>query len=147
MKLLVIAMLMAAGSSLSPWMNDFEAAKKIAQEKNQCMLINFSGSDWCGPCIRLHKEIFDGEAFLAMAKDQLVLVNADFPRLKKNQLPKTQQQQNEKLADMYNTAGNFPSTVLVNAAGKVLKVWDGYPKQGAAAFIEEINQAIHANNQ
>lgn len=147
MKLLVIALLMAVSSSLSPWMNDFEAAKKIAQEKHQCMLVNFSGSDWCGPCIRLHKEIFDSEAFLAMAKDQLVLVNADFPRLKKNQLPKTQQQQNEKLADMYNAAGNFPSTVLVNETGKVLKVWDGYPKKGAAAFIEEINQAIHANNQ
>jgi thioredoxin-related protein len=147
MKLLVIAVLMAVSSSLSPWMNDFAAAKKIAVEKHQCLLVNFSGSDWCGPCIRLHKEIFDGEAFLAMAKDQLVLVNADFPRLKKNQLPKAQQQQNEKLADLYNAAGNFPSTVLVNAEGKVLKVWDGYPKQGAAAFIAEINQTIHANNQ
>lgn len=144
MKLLVIAMLMAVTGNLSPWLTDFDAAKKIAQEKHQCMLVNFSGSDWCGPCIRLHKEIFDSEAFLTMAKDQLVLINADFPRLKKNQLPKTQQQQNEKLADLYNAAGNFPSTVLVNADGKVLKVWDGYPKQGAAAFIEEINQAIHA---
>ena len=147
MKLLLIALFATAISSLSPWLTDFEEAKKIAQQKHQLILVNFSGSDWCGPCIRLHKEIFDSEAFQGIAKDQLVMVNADFPRLKKNQLSKAQQEQNEKLADRYNSAGNFPSTVLVNAEGKVLKIWDGYPKQGAAAFIEEINQAIHADNR
>lgn len=145
MKLLVIALLAATMSSLHPWLNNFEEAKKIAREKHQLILVNFSGSDWCGPCIRLHKEIFDSEAFQAVANDQLVLVNADFPRLKKNQLPKAQQQQNEKLADMYNAAGNFPSTVLLGEDGKIMKVWDGFPKEGAAAFIEEINNAIHVN--
>jgi thioredoxin-related protein len=147
MKFLAIALFTVALSSVSPWLNDFEEAKKIALQKHQLILVNFSGSDWCGPCIRLHKEVFDTEAFQKLATDQLVLLNADFPRLKKNQLPGPQQQQNEKLADLYNSAGNFPSTVLINAAGKVLKVWDGFPKQGAAGFIEELNKAMHANQQ
>jgi thioredoxin-related protein len=147
MKLLVIALFTSALYSLSPWLTDFEEAKKMAQQKHQLILVNFSGSDWCGPCIRLHKEVFESEAFIKIAGEQLVLVNADFPRLKKNQLPKAQQQQNEKLADLYNAAGNFPSTVLLNADGKILKVWDGFPKQGAASFIDDINMAIHADNK
>lgn len=144
MKSLILALLLiSAGNTV--WMTDFEAAKKMAQEKHQLILLNFSGSDWCGPCIRLHKEVFDSEAFHAVADNQLVLVNADFPRSKKNQLSKEQQAQNDKLADAYNRAGNFPSTVLLDENGKVLKVWDGFPKGGAAAFIDDINAAIHAS--
>ena len=142
MKLLVIALLISIFPNLTPWMTDFEEAKKIAQQKHELILVNFSGSDWCGPCIRLHKEIFDSEAFQKIATDQLVLVNADFPRLKKNQLPKAQQQQNEKLADLYNAAGNFPSTVLVSEEGKIIKEWDGYAFASQDKFIAELDQAL-----
>jgi thioredoxin-related protein len=145
MKSLLLALLFTINLGSSNWLTDFEAAKKIAQEKHQLILLNFSGSDWCGPCIRLHKEIFDSEAFQALAEKQLVLLNADFPRLKKNQLPKEQQAQNDKLADAYNKTGSFPSTVLLDETGKVLKVWEGFPKGGAAAFIDDINAAINAN--
>lgn len=141
-KLLLIWVLMV--SSSAPWLTDFKAAKEKAAVEHGFILLNFSGSDWCGPCIRLHKEIFDSEAFAAMAGSKLVLLNADFPRLKKNQLPKAQQEQNNKLADQYNTAGNFPSTMLLTADGKLLKEWDGYPKSGAVAFIEDIKQAMDA---
>ncbi|HEX5023947.1 MAG TPA: thioredoxin family protein [Agriterribacter sp.] len=145
MKLLVIALLALFTYDASSWLTDFNEAQKMAKEKHELILLNFSGSDWCGPCIRLHKEIFDSGDFMRIAREQLILVNADFPRLKKNQLPKAQQEQNEMLADKYNAAGNFPSTVLLNAEGKVLKVWDGFPKQGATAFIDEINTAINDN--
>lgn len=145
MKFLLLAILFATSVNGTNWLTDFEAAKKIAQEKHQLILLNFSGSDWCGPCIRLHKEVFDSEAFHAIADKQLVLVNADFPRLKKNQLPKEQQAQNDKLADAYNRTGSFPSTVLLDENGKVLKVWEGFPKGGTAAFIDDINAAINAS--
>ncbi len=145
MKLMIIALFASFALSTSPWLTDFEEAKKTAQQKHQFILLNFSGSDWCGPCIRLHKEIFDSEAFNSLANEQLVLVNADFPRMKKNQLPKALQEQNDKLADTYNAAGNFPCTLLLNAAGKVIKEWDGFPKQGAALFIDDLNLAIHAD--
>ncbi|WP_261387738.1 thioredoxin family protein [Chitinophaga pinensis] len=91
-------------------------------------MLNFSGSDWCGPCIRLRKEIFDSEQFIKMADTTLVMVNADFPRNKKNQPERQVQRQNEALADEYNPTGKFPYTVLLNADGKVIASWDGYPK-------------------
>jgi thioredoxin-related protein len=145
MKFLALVLFSTFTFNAAPWLTDFEKAKKAAQENHQFILLTFSGSDWCGPCIRLHKEIFDSGAFLALANDQMVLVNADFPRLKKNQLTREQQQQNEKLADQYNAAGNFPSTLLLNADGKVIKEWDGFPKQGAAAFVDDLNLAMHAD--
>jgi len=144
MKLLVIALLSSFTFGLTTWLTDFEAAKKNAQEKHQLILLNFSGSDWCGPCIRLHKEIFDSNQFEAYADGNLVLVNADFPRLKKNQLNKEQTKQNEALADKYNPNGIFPYTLLLDASGKVLKTWEGYPKQGIMEFTASINEFIHA---
>lgn len=123
------------------WSSDLDAAKKQAQQENKMILLNFSGSDWCGPCIRLHKEIFNSEAFAAYAKDQLVLLNADFPRLKKNQLAKSRQLQNNKLADEYNAGGAFPLTLLLDANGKIIKRWEGLPNETPEAFVKEIISA------
>ena len=128
------------------WENDFAKATQTATANHKYILLNFSGSDWCGPCIRMHREIFDNETFLSFANDQLILVNADFPRDKKNQLPKSQQKQNDQLADKYNSSGAFPYTVLLTADGKVLKAWDGFPKQGLEAFTNEVKDAIHAGS-
>jgi thioredoxin-related protein len=128
-------------SSLLPakgWETDFEKAKQIAADQHKLILLNFSGSDWCGPCIRLHNEIFDSNAFTGFADSSLILLNADFPRLKKNQLLKEQQQKNEQLADTYNPKGNFPYTVLLDASGKVIQTWNGYPKLGPEQFVHEI---------
>jgi thioredoxin-related protein len=110
------------------------------------LLLNFSGSDWCGPCIRLHKEIFDSEVFTKYADENLVLVNADFPRLKKNMLSKEQQKQNDALADKYNTDGAFPLTLLLDADGKVIKKWDGFPSETAAEFTNDVKAAADANH-
>ena len=145
MKFLALIIYSVFALTGNTWLTNFEEAKKIAKEKDQYILLTFSGSDWCGPCIRLHKEIFESKDFSSMAEGKLVLVNADFPRQKKNQLAKEMQQQNDKLADMYNPNGNFPSTVLLNADGKVIKVWDGFPKDGAAKFSEDINFSMNAS--
>ena len=128
------------------WENDFAKAKQTAATEHKYILLNFSGSDWCGPCIRLHKEIFGSEVFTSYADEHLVLVNADFPRQKKNQLSKEQQKQNDQLAERYNAAGNFPYTVLLTADGAIVKVWDGFQKQGPDAFTDEIKEAIHARD-
>lgn len=131
--------------SFTGWEPDFEAAKKIAKEKDQLILLNFSGSDWCGPCIRLRKEIFDNEQFSRMADTTLIMVNADFPRNKKNQPDKQLQMQNEVLADKYNPMGKFPFTVLLNADGKVLASWDGLPKADAAVFAQQVKSICDVN--
>jgi len=74
-----------------------------------------------------------------------VLVNADFPRLKKNMLSKDQQQKNEALADLYDREGAFPLTLLVNAQGKVIKKWEGFPSMTAAEFTNDVKAAVDAN--
>ena len=131
--------------SFTAWQPDFETAKRIAREKDQLILLNFSGSDWCGPCIRLKKEIFDSEQFSHMADTTLIMVNADFPRNKKNQPDKQVQLQNEALADKYNPMGKFPFTVLLNAEGKVIASWDGLPKADAVDFTRQVKSICDAN--
>lgn len=111
-----------------PWGDNLEIAKEDAQKNKKQIILYFSGSDWCGPCIKLKQEVFESEDFQAYAKDHLSLVRADFPRMKKNQLSKQQSAYNEKLAEKYNPNGKFPFTLLLNAEGKILKDWDGYPR-------------------
>ncbi len=138
MKLLAIFFLMAF-STPATWLGDFSIAKKEAAEKHKLILINFSGSDWCGPCIRLRKEILESNAFENYAADKLVLVRADFPRQKKNQLSSEQVKLNEALADKYNADGKFPYTLLVDENGKVLKAWDGFPNETPDQFVSDIS--------
>ncbi len=92
------------------WHYNLTEAKEIARKDHKFILLTFSGSDWCGPCIRMHKEIFSSDDFIKLAASRLVLVNADFPRLKKNQLSSKQQDINNTMADQYNTKGLFPYT-------------------------------------
>ena len=143
---ILFSMLLASFLTIAnpTWLTNFDTAKKEAAESGRLILINFSGSDWCGPCIRLHKEVFESEAFEQYAAAHLVLVNADFPRLKKNQLSKEQTKQNEALADKYNPKGIFPYTLLVDANGKVLKTWEGFPNESPQKFTEEVNSFTHA---
>lgn len=131
-------------TSTTNWLTNFTDAQKIAKEKNQLILLNFSGSDWCGPCIRMKKEIFGNQVFNDYATSNLVLVNADFPRNKKNKLDKAQVKLNEALADKYNAEGKFPYTLLLDADGKVLKKWDGFPNEKPEEFVASIKIIVNA---
>ncbi|HEV8083150.1 MAG TPA: thioredoxin family protein [Chitinophagaceae bacterium] len=131
--------------SFNVWQQDFETAKQVAKEKHELILLNFSGSDWCGPCMRMKKEIFENDKFLKMADNSLVLLNADFPRNKKNQLHKNVQKQNDALADKYNAEGKFPFTLLLDEDGKILKTWEGLPNQTADEFAEQIKNICDAH--
>jgi thioredoxin-related protein len=124
------------------WYNDLQAARQMAQKEHKYILLNFSGSDWCGPCILLRKEIFDDPVFSKMADTTLVLVNADFPRLKKNQLATAQQKLNDDMADRYDPKGLFPLTLLLNAEGKVLTQWEGNPGIKPEEFSRQIRTII-----
>ena len=147
MKNLVLATALFCSLLLTKWEPNFETAKKIAKEKNELILLNFSGSDWCGPCIRMHQEIFSDASFLKMAEQNLVMVNADFPRNKKNQLPANIKKQNEALADQYNPSGKFPFTVLFTADGKVVKTWEGLPDENATQFTANVKQICDSSKQ
>lgn len=143
MKTLTILLFTAFISSVN-WLGDFKQAEIEAAKSHRLILINFSGSDWCGPCIRLRKEILESVAFENYASESLVLVRADFPRQKKNQLAKDQVKKNETLADQYNPEGKFPFTVLVDEHGKVLKRWDGFPNVSSEKFVDEIKPIANA---
>lgn len=129
----------------SGWLTNFDEAAKIASDNHQLILLNFSGSDWCGPCIRLKKEIFDTKPFMVFAISNLVLINADFPRSKKNRLSEQQVKMNESLADKFNRAGKFPLTLLLTPTGKVIKKWDGFPAAGTEQFVQDIKVLCDAN--
>ena len=127
------------------WHYNLQEAETIAKKEHLHILLNFSGSDWCGPCIMLRKEILDQPAFLQMADSSLVLVNADFPRKKKNQPSADQQRLNDQMADRYNAKGQFPLTLLLDAGGKVLKQWEGNPGVKPEVFSEQIKAVIDAD--
>jgi thioredoxin-related protein len=127
------------------WHTNMEEAKELAHKEHRHVLLNFSGSDWCGPCMLLRKDILDQPAFMQLADSELVLINADFPRRKKNQLTSEQQRLNERLADQYNSHGQFPLTLLLTADGKVLKRWEGNPGISPELFSKQVQGAIDAD--
>jgi len=129
----------------SQWHVNMQEAMQLAQKEHRYILLNFSGSDWCGPCILLRKDVLDAPAFTTFADTTLVLVNADFPRMKNHQLSKEQQDQNDRLADQYNPQGKFPLTLLLNANGKIIQQWEGNPSLTPAGFTARLQSVIDAD--
>lgn len=124
------------------WELDFDKALKTAQDSSKTIVLVFSGSDWCVPCIKLEKEIWDSDTFQNYAKDHFVMVRADFPRRKTNKLSKEQEGKNAKLAEKYNQNGYFPSVVILDKNGKVLGE-TGYKKLSPEKYIEHMNSFIN----
>lgn len=92
----------------------------------------------------MRKEIFENDGFKKMSDSLLIIINADFPRNKKNQLDVNTRKQNEVMADKYNPNGVFPYTLLLDADGKVIKAWEGLPKGDAHSFSTEIRAIYHS---
>ena len=132
----VLAVAMAAGAE--GWLTDFEAAKKLAAKTGAPILVDFSGSDWCGWCIKLDTEVFSRPAFKAYAKDNLVLFLADFPQKKK--LSEAVRTQNEALMKAYKVRG-FPTVLLVDAEGKVI-ARTGYQRGGAEKYVKHLEDLV-----
>ena len=116
------------------WETDWEVAKKRAKDENKQILVDFTGSDWCGWCIKLKKEVFDKPEFQEYAKKNLVMLELDFPH--KKQLPAKEKEQNEKLSQEFNVEG-FPTILLTNARGKEVGR-TGYQEGGPAAYVEHL---------
>lgn len=102
------------------WETSYKNSITKAQNQNKKIILVFQGSDWCGPCIKLSKEIWSSEEFIAYSKINYILIQADFPRKKKNALEKEQQEINNFLAEKYNPNGYFPLVVVLNKNGEVL---------------------------
>ena len=120
------------------WMTDFEEAKRISAEKGMPILADFTGSDWCGYCIKLDKEVFSKQEFKDFAKDNVVLFVADFPRNKPQSEKVTRQ--NIALQRKYNIRG-FPTVLILDDGGKVLG-YTGYERGGPAKYVENLKNII-----
>ena len=100
-------------------------------------MILFTGSDWCPPCKRLHAAIFHSEEFEKWAKKNLVMVLADFPRRRQNQLPQEQKIKNNELATKFGIRG-FPTVLILDTEGKVLDKKVGYRGESPKEYIQNI---------
>ena len=119
------------------WHTNFTKAKEVAAKEEKTILLVFQGSDWCAPCIKLDREIWSTDEFKAFAADHYVLLKADFPRKKKNQLSPEQQSANAQLAEKYNQKGIFPLVVVLDHLGKVIGQ-TSYKKIPPADYIRHL---------
>lgn len=136
----LVAVAISAGAfAADGWMTDFEKAKAKAKAENKHVLIDFSGSDWCGWCIKLDKEVFSQKPFQEYAKDNLVLMLADFPN-DKSKLSEEVQKQNDQLKKEFSISG-FPTVFLLSPDGKTVAK-TGYQAGGPEKYVEHIKQLI-----
>ena len=120
------------------WNTNFAEAKTKAEKENKNILLVFSGSDWCGPCIKLDKVVWKSADFQAEADKNWIIYRADFPKKKANQLPPELVESNNKLAEKYNKSGSFPLVVLLDNKGKVIGM-TGFKNVSASDYIKLIH--------
>ena len=138
-RFLLVAVLIAAGvvpCLAGGWGDDYKAALAAASKAQRNVLLDFTGSDWCGWCIRLKRETFDKPEFKDYADKNLELVEIDFPQGKS--LSPEIRKQNDALQQQYNVQG-FPTLVLLSPEGKVIKQQSGYIPGGPKGFIEWVS--------
>jgi protein disulfide-isomerase len=133
---LVLSVLVAtcAGAFAADWQTDYAKALAMAKFQNKRVLLDFTGSDWCGPCIELRKRVFSRPDFSAYADKNLVLVEIDYPQRKKQS--DDLKKQNEKLSKQYGIdEKGFPTIMVLDPSGKVLREVTGYDGETTAGFI------------
>ena len=116
------------------WTDNYEKAIAQAKAENKLVLADFTGSDWCGWCIKLKAEVFDKDEFKAAAPKSFVLLELDYPQ--KKELPEALRKQNEKLQEQFQIEG-FPTILLLDADGKVM-ARTGYQEGGPAKYVEHL---------
>ena len=141
MKKIAIGMVMCVAAlqlnaAEGKWQTDLPKAQAQAKAEKKMVMMDFTGSDWCGWCIKLHKEVFSQQEFIDYAKANLVLVEVDFP----NRKPQTDElkKANGALQRKYAIKG-YPTIIVLDGEGK--KVGElGYQKGGPKAFIESLEK-------
>ena len=151
MKKIIIALLLFTGSFAAEaqelvWETNVNKAIEVSSKTKKPLLLFFTGSDWCGWCIRLQKEVLKTPEFAKWAKENVVLVELDYPR-RTNQTPEIKKQNNE-LQQVFGIQG-FPTIVLVNSTKKDGKInfeglgSTGYVAGGPTAWLDVANKIIN----
>lgn len=119
------------------WLTDYEAAKAKAKSDHKLVLLNFTGSDWCGYCKHMQADVFSKPQFQDYAAKNLVLVELDYPRFKRqSDAVKTQ---NQKLASEYDIEG-FPTLIVLSPEGKPVWNFVGYLEGGPEPLIAALEK-------
>ncbi|MFC4094478.1 thioredoxin family protein [Euzebyella saccharophila] len=121
------------------WQTTFEKSSELATQKSVPLMLVFAGSDWCAPCIKLDRQIWQSKEFIGYSKENLVLYKADFPRKKANKLTREIEQKNEELAERFNPRGFFPLVVLIDNEGNSLGNL-GYKNVSPQEYISDIKK-------
>jgi protein disulfide-isomerase len=145
----LIALLLLGWSCLSgwgenlEWFTDAQAAQEKAGRENKFVLLDFTGSDWCGWCMKLRSEVFDQAQFASYAQEHLVMVEVDFPRHKP--LDADQREANRRLAQKYHITGYPTIIVLIQDGQQVGRT--GYVSGGPPAFIAGLQPLLKSTTQ
>ena len=126
----------APSEAKTTWLTNFETAQARARSEKKLLLINFTGSDWCPPCIMLERQVFSQPEFKEYAAQHLILLEVDFPRRK--ELSEEQKAANAKLAEQYGIYA-FPTVVVLDSNGKALGQL-GYMRGGPKTFIAALEK-------
>ncbi len=121
------------------WGSDLAAAQARARTTGKLIFIDFTGSDWCPPCMALHDNVLTQSEFLDYAVENLELVEIDFPRNKT--IDKAVELGNRNLAEKYKVK-SFPTVIVMNATGKILHRDEGYGRKNAKAFTADLRAAL-----
>jgi thioredoxin-related protein len=121
----------------SKWETDLKKAQEEAKAAHKLLLVDFTGSDWCGFCVRMNRDVFSKQQFKDYASKNLVLLEIDFPRAKEQ--PQNVREQNQRLAAEYQIEG-FPTFVVLNGEGRKVWRYEGYFPNGPDAFIAELEK-------
>jgi thioredoxin-related protein len=128
-------------STYIEWTVDWEKARLQSNDRQLPIILVFSGSDWCAPCIRLEKAVFQQDDFAFWAESNAVMVRADFPRKQRN-LSKEIQLQNDRLAAQFNPKGKFPLVVVTDPEGEMLGELQ-QPANAPQEFIDQISGLLN----
>ena len=126
--------LQSAGSDA--WSEDYAAVLAQAKAEGKQVLLNFTGSDWCPPCMAMERNVLNEDAFLEGVADRVLLVTLDFPRRKAQE--EAIKERNQNLAQQYGVRG-FPTFVLLDAEGKEMRRTVGAMQGGPEAFLNWVN--------
>jgi protein disulfide-isomerase len=138
----LVLLLITAASSLAatpPWTDDWEAAKAKSKFENKPILIYMTGSDWCGWCKKLEKEVISKKAFTDFAAEHFILMEADFPKTKEQPAPL--KKQNAALRKTYLNGG-YPTMYVLDAEGKKLSKDLGEIEGGLDGYVAKLKEFL-----
>ncbi len=133
-----IAALTASAFATVPdgWLTDVDEAVALAKKENKAVMLEFTGSDWCPPCIAMKKNVFSKEEFVKKASENFVLVHLDFPRGN----PELREK-NQPLAEKYKIEG-YPTIILLDSDGKEFTRFFASQHPTVEAFLGHLEKSL-----